>query len=149
MECKWQLISWWTLCSLKGGEREIKIKINGRWDIAAKFIFSFCFIKEMIFALFPLLICFVRLLYLQVSYAKKYSKQCPKFTVRSELQKLQQVVYYGFQAKEIQSPTTPRHPYHGGQGVPWTAESRTLLKTCDTKEPTSSGLPCLAIVVMN
>jgi hypothetical protein len=40
-------------------EREIRIKINGRWDIAAKFIFSFCFIKEMIFALFPLLICFV------------------------------------------------------------------------------------------
>jgi hypothetical protein len=51
-------------------EREIKIKINGRWDIAAKFIFSFCFIKEMIFALFPLLICFVHLLYLQVSCAK-------------------------------------------------------------------------------
>jgi hypothetical protein len=65
-------------------ERENKIKINGRWDIAAKFIFSFCFIKEMIFALFPLSIRFVHLLYLQVSCAKKYSKECPKFTVRSD-----------------------------------------------------------------
>jgi hypothetical protein len=56
-----------------GGERErekIEIKINGSWDIAAKFIFSFCFIKEMIFSLLPLLICFVHLLYLQVSCAK-------------------------------------------------------------------------------
>ncbi len=60
-----------SLLTERGRERERKkIKINERWDIAAKFIFSFCFIKEMIFALFPLLICFVHLLYLQVSCAK-------------------------------------------------------------------------------